>query len=213
MVTRRQTNDNMIRNGDLDNSPPFTAATTTSLRWIDGTAAGSTVDKGYYWGVVTSAGGSAMFDTSELYQGYTSLKLSTSASGGGFTECTNYANQPNVTEQVKWAIPVSPSTSYTFTVRLKTNYVSGDSTGTRLDIIEHTGDNTTAVATKAAITAIKVSQDWTAYTYTWTTAATTRLVRIKPLIYGHQGAATLVMDAWYARFRLVPTTAVTRSSV
>ena len=38
---KRKTVENLLTNGDFEYAPPFTAATTSATRFIDGTATGS----------------------------------------------------------------------------------------------------------------------------------------------------------------------------
>lgn len=48
--------------------------------------------------------------------------------------------------------------------------------------------------------------DWTFYTTTFTTGATTSYIVFDHRVYGHQGAATLIMDAWFDDIYLAKTT-------
>ena len=55
-------------------------------------------------------------------------------------------------------------------------------------------------------TYVKTTTDWTLYTVTFTTAANTVYLAFDHRVYGHQGAATLIMDAWFDDIYLAPTT-------
>lgn len=54
-----------ISNGSFESQPPFTAATTTFDRWIDGTAGGSTTNDNWRWAATNTSGSNlaAKFDT------------------------------------------------------------------------------------------------------------------------------------------------------
>src|SRR5690606_25576719 len=60
---RQPVNRNLVYNGDFEYAPPFVAATTTSGRWIDGTAAGSTTNNLFGWWCFEGVG-LARFDDS-----------------------------------------------------------------------------------------------------------------------------------------------------
>lgn len=212
MVARKLVNGNLVKNGDFEFAPPFTAATATGARFIDGTAAGSTSNNLFGWyisGIVGSA--SAKFDNTVSYSSTNSLKVSITATG-------SYIEVFLPTETGAGAgyygkiIPVLPNTSYTLTYRMKTNYVSGDATnGAAVVLIGSTGAGTDATSSVSG-TYVKTTTDWTQYTLTLTTAATVRYLQINPRVYGHQGTGTLIMDAWFDDISLKPTTSTTRAA-
>jgi len=211
---RKVVNKNLVTNGGFEFAPPFTAATTTGNRWIDGTAGGSTGANIFAWSFRSEGGtASAKYDSSVFKNGLYSLKLSTLATGS-FIEVANYraAGNPGVGELAD-LILVKPSTSYTYSFWMKTNVVSGDSnSGASINFNEHSATGGAAVATNAT-TAIKTTTDWTFYTGTFTTNAATSYIVVDPKIYGHTGAATLIMDAWFDDIVLTPTTPTVRTLV
>lgn len=186
-------NNPIMRNLDAELYPTVNVPTTTTARWADGTAAGSTTNDTYGW-YNGSVGGFAFgFDTTTYYSGTASLKLSTTAvssyiqarqSNNGYLGTRNYSTI------------LEPSTSYTFTVRMKTNYVSGDSShGATLVLILH--DSAGTQVTTQSISTVKTTTDWTLYTKTFTTGSTTVMGHFEARIYGHTGTGTLIMDAWF----------------
>ena len=201
-------NGNLVKNFDFEVAPTFVAATTTANRWIDGTAAGSTTNQTYKWSHRSVTGtASSQFDSTVAYSGLSSLKLSTLATGS-FVEAAIYraSGNPAQIDFDTALIPVKPSTSYTYSFRMRTNVVSGDATnGAAVAFQEFSTPGTSAVASTVT-SYVKVTQDWTLYTGTFTTSATTSRVNINPRIYGHQGTGTLIMDAWFDDIYLAPTT-------
>jgi hypothetical protein len=95
---------------------------------------------------------------------------------------------------------------------MKTSLGSGDATnGARVNFQERNGAGTAVTSNQP--TAVKTTTDWTLYTVTFTTNANTRFINPVLQIYGHQGTATLIMDAWFDEVTIKPTTAVTRAAV
>lgn len=211
-MSRLSVNDNLLYNGNFELAPAFTAATNTDDRWIDGTAGGSLVNELYRWGLSFSGTGTAQFDNTVKYSGSYSMKLSTTAVSS-FVEVSPSRLAPSTNLLCRsYLVWVNPSTSYTCTYRMKTEYVSGDATnGARVNFQERNG--TGSAVTSNQPSAIKTTTDWTLYTVTFTTNSTTRFINPVPQIYGHQGTATLVMNAWFDEVTIKPTTAVTRTSV
>jgi hypothetical protein len=106
-----------------------------------------------------------------------------------------------------------PSTSYTLTWWMKTNYTSGDaSQGATVGLIEFTGAFSATTFNRNDAATLKTTTDWTQYSLTVTTQTTTRFINIQPRIYGHTGTATLIMDAWFDDIVLTKTTPDTRSA-
>jgi len=211
MKARLQVGGNLVPNGDFEYAPPFTAATTTTSRFIDGTAAGSSSNSLFGWVFTKSGTASAQFDTSTVYSGKSSLKLSTLATAS-YIEVFMPSNSGIIIGYFgKTAIPVLPSTSYTYSFRMKTNVTSGSAGGAQISFIDSTGDGTTA-SRQTNSTAVNTTTDWTLYTGNFTTAATARYLQVNPVLYGHTGAGTLIMDAWIDEIRIVPTTNTTRLS-
>ncbi len=203
-------NGNLVKNGDFEYAPPFTAATNTNQRWIDGTAAGSTTNDLFGWGMTTVSGTvAARFDSTEKNSGNNSLKLSTLAASS-YIEC-HIARTDSAAGRLSYAIPVLPSTSYTYSFYMKTNYVSGDATNGAFMQFQ-TYDGTLTAVGGTSTSAVKTTTGWTRYTASFTTEATARFVAPKCVIYGHQGTATLIMDAWFDDIVLTPTTPTARSA-
>jgi len=200
---------NLVKNGGFEFAPPFAAATTTGSSWIDGTAAGSTGLTGYGWGFIKGGTASAMFDTSTKLSGTASLKCSTLATGS-YAE-VNVHRVNTASDRLRYVIPVLPSTPYTVTGWMRTNYVSGDSTyGASIGVLQVDASGTVIVY--GGSTEVKTTTDWTKYTVSFTTNASTQFINIQPRVYGHVGTATLIMDAWFDDISITLTNQVTRSS-
>lgn len=186
--------NNLIHNGDFELAPSFTAATTTSSRWIDGTAAGSTTNDTYGWALIGTSG-SARFDTSQAHSGTTSLKVSTTAS----------SQNPNATNRLLAAttapgrclgIPITPGTAYRFAFYMMTNYTSGDSNDGAFMFLKERNPAGSSTASTVS-TKVKTTTGWTLYTLTFTANAASTHLDIQPTVTGNTGAATLVMDSWF----------------
>ena len=200
---RDMVGENMIKNSGFEIAPTFVAATTSTPRWIDGTAAGSTTNSSYKWSVETSGTSSCRFDDTVFKNGSSSMKLSTSAVAS-FVEVSSVRGTPSVTSLRADGMQVAPSTSYTCTYWMKTNYVSGDSAAGATAAIQEFDAAGTAIATTVG-TYVKSTLGWTQYSFTFTTAATAAYVRARARIYGHTGTATLIMDAWFDDITFGPT--------
>lgn len=209
--TRKGVNGNMVYNGDFEIAPVVNVATTTAARWIDGTAAGSTTNNIFGWGVVTKTGtAEAIFDSTSPSSGTESIKVSTTATASKIEVGSNGIDTA-ANNRIS-CISVLPSTSYTLTFRMKTQLNSGTATGgARVGVNTFTGAGT-YVDTPVLTTAIKTTTDWTTYTSTFTTSATVRLLAVYLIIDGSGGTATLIMDAWFADITLTPTTPTTRTA-
>lgn len=208
-ATRRRLN-NLLVNGDFEYAPDFTAATTSTGAWVDGTAAGTTVDGDKYgWKVYGVSGGQAQFDAAQQHSGTTSMKLSTTAVGQ-YVE-VHRCQTNDAAQNRRYLIPVSPSTSYTCTFWMKTNVASGTSNGgAYISAQEYDGGNTLKASN--ASTMVKTTTDWAQYTITFTTNAATKLVNPRLTVYGHTGTGTLIMDAWFDDIEFGPTTPLTRTA-
>jgi len=127
------------------------------------------------------------------------LKVSSTGTG------TNVLASPRQSPQ-SLGIGVLPNTSYTYSFRMKTNYVSGDSNdGAYIGFKERnqSGTNTTTTQTMK----VKTTTDWTYYTGSFTTSSTTVVIDPQPTVAASTGAATLIMDAWFDDIVLKPTSA------
>lgn len=210
MLKRGYVSDNLVYNADFEYAPAFTA-TQTGGGWIDGTLAGSATNNNFGWHGNGSGTRSIQFDSSNSHGGTYSLKASTLAAASYVEIRSNkvgstYNTAPGVGFDMK------PSTSYTLSYWMKTNYTSGSSShGAYISMLEAQGDGTNTGSAMAP-TYVQSTTGWTKYTFTFTTAATTRRGHIEPRIYGHTGSANLIMDAWFDDIVLKPTTAVTRTT-
>jgi hypothetical protein len=198
---------NRVFNGGFESAPAFTAATTTAQRWIDGSAAGSTVDDQYRWAFRSGTGSaSAQFDSSESNSGSQSLKIATTATGS-YIEIANYrtGGNPSVAEAAAYLVRVLPNTSYTLEYYMKTNVTSGDSNnGATLNITQHSLSAGSGL-TGANPGYVKTTTGWTKYTLKFTTHADAAYIVVDPRIYGHSGAGTLIMQAWFDDIVIRPT--------
>lgn len=212
---RKQVNGNLVYNGDFEYAPVVNAAQTSGVnRWIDGSAGGALDPAGRHfgWGTITMTGTvAAQYDTTVKYSGNASLKLSTTATGSVIYVRTSKGTSASDI-QSPTVIPVLPSTSYTMTYRMKTNLVSGSaSSGASGAISERNGGFATVLTTRG--TAVTTTTDWTQYSITVTTGATTRFICPDLGVTGNDGAGTLIMDAWFDDIVLTPTTPITRTAV
>lgn len=225
-LMRRAVGGNMVLNGDFEYAPPFTAATTNNNRVIDGTASGgdasvgSAVMQAYKWKVnmYNTTAPSAQYDTSTVYKGTASMKLS----GTQIKERVNITLGSRVHGDLNDPadiqtnlIPVLPNKSYTFsiTTKLQAANVVGTPAGIYVNILEHTASGVKASnypfngpgnGTGA------VTYDWTPATYVFTTTADTRYINIYCAL---KGDSSNYFDgtAWFDSIDLRPTLPVTRA--
>lgn len=185
---------NLIGNGDFEYAPSFVAPTTTGTRWIDGTAGGSTTNASYGWASQVAGTCAFQFDSSEFHSGSNSMKVSTTAVSSNAICSILTTNSAAITQT--YGIAASPSSAYKLTGWFKTNYVSGDSNdGAYMQITERTA--TGSAVTNSVTTKVKTTTDWTFYTKSFTTNASTVYLDIRLVVTGNTGTATLVMDAWF----------------
>lgn len=200
--------DAPIRNWSFEYQPSYTAATNVQARWIDGTAAGTTTDPGYGWAVLgLTNSAEARYDNTTAATGTGSLKLSTTNTASLITVSNIIATTAPYT-----GCPASPSTAYTCTFKMKTNYVSGDSNnGASVAFVERNAEGTfTATPTS---TLVKTTTDWTEYTVSFTTTATTAWICPRPQIVGNTGTGTLIMDAWFDDIRVSASSIYSRTQI
>lgn len=211
MATRRPIWDNLQKNGDFELAPNFVAATTSTSVFITGTATGSATDDTYTWATNKGGSGSAQFDSSEKYEGKPSIKVSTLATGS-FMYARTIAGAATNQKLRLGANVVQPNTSYTATFRMKTNLISGSSnSGARLAAVQYNG--AASALTTNLSTAVTTTSGWTEYTLTFTTQATCNFVELQCRVTGNDGAATLIMDAWFNKVVFRPTTEIVRTAV
>lgn len=198
---------NLIANSDFSIIPPGLTATTTAGRWIDGTAAGTVASTGYrhfagWYLALSTSNGSGLFDTTTRRSGAASLRLSNLTAAGIASATTGITS--DIYTMVLTAIPVSPSTSYTFTGYIKTNNVATDSAF--FNILEYDG-GISALWTQTT-TKLSGTNDWTLITHTFTTTGTTQQVTI----VARNNVAGNISDAWFDDISLTLTNKITRAN-
>jgi len=207
--TRKAVNDNLVFNGDFEIAPIVNVAQTSGSNYVDGTATGATIPIfGYRIGTRLGTA-TVQFDTVIKRTGNASIKLSTLAVA---SDMAVGATMSTTAGGLQIGYPALPSTSYTASVWVKTNYVSGASTsGVRATVVEKNGIGSSGT-TNVLLTALQTTQDWTQYNLVFTTASTARSLLFLINVKGDDGAATLIMDAWFDDITLTPTTATTRTA-
>lgn len=196
------TGNNIVPNADFESAPTFVAATSTSARWINGAAIGSTTDDTHQWADLSIIGtASARFDTAEFHGGAMSMKLAVTATGSNIV--VRLATSTTVANINKYYIPVLPSTVYKMTFWMKTTYTSGDSSdGCNVQILEYGSASTTVLQTTVS-TKVKTTTAWTQYTMNFTTSSGTAFLTPNMQNIGTSGTATLIMDGWFDDFILL----------
>jgi len=194
----RQTVANLVTNGDFEYAPAFTAATNTTNRYINGTAAGlNTDDYPYKWFTPSSfANATAQYDTSVELNGNASMKLSTTTTAG--LASALYGNNTSAANIKLTMIPVLPSTSYTVSGFCKTNNVA--TAAAHIDLYEYNGGGTIGATTTT--NTLTGTNDWTKLTATFTTASTARFITLA--LRNH--VAGNISDAWFDDIVLTKTT-------
>lgn len=196
LTSTRPVFGNVAPNGDFSLYPSGSTATTgTATRWVDGTAGGSQAKASVYaWAIPTGgyAGtAEALFDSTVVYStDARSMKLSNTNATGAITVATFRNATPNE------YFTLLPSTTYTLTVRLKTN--NAPTNGAYVDVREFTETGSTVIT--RSTTKLAGTNNWTLLTLNFTTGSTTRLGAILLRL----NVAGNVCDAWYARLTLVP---------
>ena len=196
---------NLVDNGDLSYVPVVNVPTTTSARWIDGTAGGST-DVAYkdLFGFFTTnrrgtATYSAMFDTSVLYKGKPTIKIKVTAQSG----CEAAVRKTSNTG-IGWSasavgyIPIKPSTVYKAKIAIKTEGVldGGANTNVNVSIAQVKGEKQ-YVTQAIPINNLFGTQDFIEYELTFTTNASARFADFIFEIRDTTGIA------WFADIKLL----------
>ena len=200
MATRKTVNGNLIYNGNFEYLPSSNVATTTSSRWMDGTASGSLTNGIFGWFASYPANNaSVFFDTTVRYNKYPTIKLSTlDATGRARAWTTNNATTSAVTASARpYMIPLRPKTSYTLSAYAKTNNV----VGTSMSIYQYTGDWITSATTGTSTNAISGTNDFTLLTLTWTTNADCAWAEV----ILRNDTAGKISDAWFGNISLIET--------
>lgn len=201
-----QIGGNLVKNGDFSYVPVVNVPTNVTNKWIDGTAGGSTnvalYKKLFGWRHGHAGTGESMFDGN-------SLKLSSKAVST-YIETRYRAEAYNTLAGEGFEL--KPNTQYTVSFKQRTNYVSGDSNSgafLRVNMANGAGGNTQEIAS----TPIKITTDETTRTMSFTTGATIRRGHLEACIYGHTGAATLIMDSWFKDIKVTEVNEVTHLPV
>lgn len=204
---------NLVVNGDFENAPSFTAATTTNAVWIDGTAGGSATNSQFGWGTNRAGSFAAQFDNTVFNSGSESMKLSTTATASSI-EARPLIGTLSLTLLNGGAIPAYSSTQYTLTHYMKTNFTSGAATtAAKIQVREYNSAGSLLTTTSSPTTGIQTTTNFTLYTKTFTTNASTVYILVVPLVSGNDGTATLIMDAWFDDINLVATSRALTGSV
>ena len=121
----------LIPNRGFEYAPTFTAATSTTDRWIDGTASGSTSDYKYKWWAFLANVSEMQFDNTVSHSGTNSIKITKVSGGTSSIYCQsmpdNNLNSVPINLQKAFGIPVLPSTSYTLSFWRKQTIADGAS--------------------------------------------------------------------------------------
>lgn len=106
---------NLLTNGDVESAPAFTAATTTADRFINGTAAGSTVDSSHIWYDRTGTTSAMSFATDKPRSGTYSLKIAVTAAGTYVAGLARFNTGTGaIISNPELVIPVTAGKTYTF---------------------------------------------------------------------------------------------------
>lgn len=205
MKARKLINGNMVKNGDFEYAPPFTAATTTASRYIDGSAGGSTTNDLFGWAIESngSAGTfSAQYDSSSPYAGSYSMKISTLAIASAIS-VRSIRNSSTTADILRNGIPVTPNTTYNVSFVMRTNLVSGSATSGAFLRINHFNSAGSSV-TSTDSTKVQTTTGQTVYTFQLTTGTATTLLIPNMQVVGNDGAATLIMDAYFDAISITP---------
>ena len=220
---------NLIPNGDFSMAPPFTAATTYGEVVVDGTASGASIGvygsypseakKIFHWktSIYQTTTGSVQYDPTATGDGSNSIKCT----GTNVQERVhvhlaerNYSDSNNPRDVMDNFIPVLPSTSYTMTARIMTDFSSvvgtlSPSNGAVVYLVEQAGIQFIATHNAAVQ---QVTQGWTDYTYTFTTGPTSNFINVSAGLFGSP-SAYLSGSGWFAKLRLQTTLPTTRPLV
>lgn len=207
MVERKLVNPNLTKNGGFDFVPPFTAATTTSSRWIDGTAAGSTTNDIFGWGTYSEYSCTFNYDTSTTKTGYASMKIATQTTAPTANH-QNSVNQWPVSQTAitaaKYLMPVVAGASYLITGYIKTDSITNNNArGARFNATTYSGD-TSGSTSQGATSFVNGTTDWTYYSTVITISAGRSWLSVSPEIRGESGTA------WFDKLEIYPVTAETR---
>lgn len=192
-------NANMVKNGNFEYAPPFTAATTTANRYIDGTSGGSATNILFGWKHNSGAGPySVRFDPTVSHSGGTSLLISaTDVLTSTYVDIGPGIAASKTLLELETAIRITPSTSYLLTGYIKTTNVPTN--GAFLQFTSYDGAGT-RVDNTASTTKLSGTADWTLISQVFTSGATARFATIGLM----KNVAGNISDAWFDDISLTP---------
>jgi len=133
------------------------------------------------------------YDTTERYNGNASIKLDLLKTGS-FIECRYKSKNYFSTKGIR----VKPNTKYKISFAMKTKLISGTcNNGAKVSFLCSKEDGSMA-GVETGSTEVKTTTDWTRYEFTLVTNKVCAWGHPELHIYGHTGAGTLVMSAWFA---------------
>lgn len=202
-IKRRLYGGNLIKkNGDMSYIPKVNVLTTGNNRWIDGTTAGAPTGMasnvfGWYGSGSGATNAGAMFDTTHLSsKGNPMLKISVFGTSG-YNQLFNNA----LTYYSPNGIRIKPSTSYTCSYEMETLYISGDSANGAILLLDAADAGGVGLG-GYSMSYIKTTTPRTKYTFTFTTHSNAAYMTPEFRVYGHTGAANLIMDAWIGEIEI-----------
>lgn len=196
---RKAIGGNLVNNGDFAYQPPFVANQTTSGRWLDGTAAGSTSKLPI--NVYVSFGGAAGDKYARLTERNGIKCLLVHINAGAFAEIRN-GSTVYYGVRSSQDFDVKPNTQYKLSGYIEAENVSGDSdSGVYVTVLFSKSDGTSSEAKSSPN--IKVNSPRTYFETIFTTNSTSRCGHIECRVYGHTGAATLAGDFYFSDIQLV----------
>jgi hypothetical protein len=192
-------NANMVKNGDFEYAPPFTAATTTGTRYVDGTSGGSTTNSLFGWKHQSGAGPySVRFDPTVSHSGGSSLLISASdVLTSTYVDVGIGIAASKTVSELAFAIPITPSTDYLLTGYIKTTNVPTDGAYLQFTSYDAAG---TRVNNTASTTKVSGTADWTLISQRFTAGTTARFATIGLM----KNVAGNVSDAWFDDITLTP---------
>ena len=205
-TTYRDILENWIIDGDFETAPTYVAAQTAS-NWVDGTAAGATVQNDKLINAVLNSGATARFDTNAPHGGSKCFHIA--LAGGGYSECRVNCNF----YYGIGGMQILPNTTYQYSVWLKTANITGSSAdGQSIQILvsDASGNNSSCISSYSGAGGsggacgqfsltpkILTNQGWTQYTGTFKTASNAGWFHTEYWVHGNTGAATLAGDFYF----------------
>lgn len=187
-------NANMVKNGDFEYAPPFTAATANQTdRWIDGTSGGSTTNNLFGWKSAATSVYSGGTSYSMRYDTILSRSCIRIVSVGKIYKSGSIITQMGAYRTAYTAssllesdrlnmIEVQPNTTYTLTGLYYINQCDAQ-VQPRVQAVEYNAA-LTRVATTTADTLQDTSVAWRTVTTRFTTSATSRYVSVAGVVLG-----------------------------